>query len=376
MALNKIRSFSFILILATIIPTLLIWFAFYFNLPRHLGFPSTTLETIYANYDGPNYMIIAKCGYDKDCIRQSYSLPIPLEYYPAHFPGFPIVIKYFSFFVNTPKAMLLATLFGSLLLTLVSFRFFKLFLNPQKSFWLALIFIFFPARLFATRLVGAPETWFISLILLSIIFFRKKSFFVSAIFAALAQAFKSPGILLFVAYGLIFLVDYFKTKKFNYHYLYYLLVPLTVLVIFYVYYLQTGDFLAYFHSGDNIHLFLLPYSVFISNRSWINTIWLEDVLYLILLGLIGVSKLYRRYKFNLVFLFPAIFLLATIFVAHRDISRYISPIYPFILVAFSRYLTKKPIRYLFLILFPAIILYSLNFLIGNTAPLSNWAPYL
>lgn len=376
MVLNKIRSYSFILLLATIIPTLFIWFAFYFNLPRHLGFPPTALETIYANYDGPNYMIIAKCGYNKDCIRQSYSLPIPLEYYPAHFPGFPVVIKYFSFFVNTPKAMLLATLFGSLLLTLVSFYFFKLFLNPQKSFWLALFFIFFPARLFATRLVGAPETWFISLILLSVIFFRKKSFFLSAIFAALAQTFKSPGILLFAAYFLIFLVDYSKTRKINYHYLYYLLVPLTSLGIFYVYYLQTGDFLAYFHSGDNIHLFLLPYSVFISNRSWINTIWLEDVLYLILLALIGVSKLYRRFKLNLIFIFPAIFLLATIFVAHRDISRYLSPIYPLMFVAYSKYLTKKPVKYLFLILLPAIILYTINFLIGNTAPISNWAPYL
>ncbi|MCX6726401.1 MAG: hypothetical protein NTY75_01130 [Candidatus Shapirobacteria bacterium] len=375
MNFTKYRPY-FLLLLATIIPALFIWYGFYLNLPKSLGFPPTTLETIYANYDGPNYMIISKCWYNQDCIRQSYSLPIPLEYYPAHLPGFPLVIKYFSLFVNTPKAMLLATLFGSLLLTLVSFQFFKLFLNPRKSFWLAILFIFFPARLFITRLVGAPESWFISLILLSVIYYRQKSFFISAIFAALAQLFKSPGILLFATYGLIFLIEFFKTRKINFNFAYYLLIPLTVLGIFYVYYLQTGDFLAYFHSGDNIHLFLLPYSVFISNRSWINTIWLEDVLYLILLGLIGVSKLYKKFKMSIIFIFPALFLLATIFVAHRDISRYLSPIYPFIFVAFSKYLTKKPFKYLFLILFPAIILYTINFLIGNTAPITSWAPYL
>lgn len=365
-----------LLILATIIPTLFIWYSFYLNLPKNIGFPETSLETVFANFDGPNYMIISKCWYDKSCIGHSYSLPQPLEYYPAHLPGFPIVIKYFSLFTTTPKAMLLATLLGSLLFTLVSYSFFKSYLSPQRSFWLSLILIFFPARLFVLRLVGAPETWFLSFILLSLIFFRKKSFLVSTIFASLSQIFKSPGIILFAAYGLSFLIELFKTKKVNFKYIYYLLVPISALVIFYVYYLRTGDFWAYFHSGDNIHLFLMPYSVFISNHSWINTIWLEDVPYILFFALIAVTKLYKKFKLKPLFIFPALFTLATIFVAHRDISRYISPVYPFMFLIFSRFLTRKTIRWLFLILLPASILFAINFLIGNIAPISNWAPYL
>jgi hypothetical protein len=365
-----------VLSLVTVLTSLFFWFSFYLSLPQKLGFPATKLETIFANYDGPNYMVVTKCGYSKSCIAAHFSLPIPLEYYPAHLPGFPLLIKYFSLYTTTPKAMLVATLLGSIFLTLVSFYFFKTFLKPKISFYLALLMIFFPGRLLILRLVGAPETWFIGLTLLSIIFFYKQKYFFSALMAALAQIFKSPGILLFAAYGLIFLLNFLKTKKINWHFIFYLLVPVSALIVFYVYYLQTGDFWAYFHSGDNIHLGFLPYVVFISNHTWINTIWLEDVLYIYLLAYIGVARLYKKFKFNLVALYPLIFTLAAVFIGHRDISRYIAPVYPFMFLAFSKFLAKKNVKWIFLLLLPAIILYTVNFLIGNTAPIADWTPYL
>ena len=365
-----------LLLLITFLSTALIWFGFYKNIPENLGFPATTLETVIANYDGPNYMIVAKCWYQKDCIAQSYSLPQPLEYYPAHLPGFPLLIKYFSFFTNTPKAMLLATLFGSLLFTLTSFYFYKLFFKEKTAFWLAFLTIFFPARLFVMRLVGAPETWFLSFILLSIIFFKKKNFLFSAIFAALSQLLKSPGIILFVAYFIIAFIDYLKTKKLNTNYLFYLLIPLTVLGIFYFYYLQTGDFFAYFHSGDNFHLTPFPYQVFVSTRTWINTIWLEDVIYVFALCFFAVAKLWKKYKLDIVFIFPLLFTLANVMVAHRDVSRYMIPVYPFVFLAFGKKFASSKIRLIFFLLIPAVVLYALNFIIGNTAPITTWEPYL
>lgn len=369
-------SKTLVLILITVFTSAFFWYSFYLNLPQKLGFPATNLETIFANYDGPNYMIIAKCGYQKSCIASHFSLPIPLEYYPAHLPGFPLLIKYFGLYTSTPKAMLLTSLLGSLFLTLVSFKFFQLFLKPKTSFYLSLLMIFFPGRLLILRLVGAPETWFIGFTLLSIILFYKQKYFFSALMAALAQIFKSPGILLFVAYFIIAVLNYLKTKKINWHYLSYLLIPLSALLVFYVYYLQTGDFWAYFHSGDNIHLGFLPYSVFVSNHTWINTIWLEDVIYIYLFALIGVLRLYKKYKFNLVAIYPLLFTLAAVFIGHRDISRYIAPIYPFMLLIFSKFLVKKNIKIIFLIILPAIIFFTVNFLIGNTAPIADWTPYL
>jgi len=229
------------------------------------------------------------------------------------------------------------------------------------------------------RLVGAPETWFIALTLLSIIYFKRRRFFFSSVFASLAMLLKSPGVLLFAAYGISALIEYLSTRKIIpliKKYFSYLLIPATLIGIFYFYYLQTGDFWAYFHSGDNLHLGFLPYLVFISNHTWINTIWLEDVIYIYFLVIVGVIRLYRKFRTDIIFIYPLIFLLAAIFVAHRDISRYISPAYPFMFLAFSKFLTAPKNRFIFIILLPAAILFAVNFLIGNTAPISDWTPYL
>jgi Gpi18-like mannosyltransferase len=370
MDFNK-YSRHFVLLLVTAALSISIWFAFYFHLPTRIGFPDTSLETVFANYDGPNYMVIAKCGYQKSCIASKFSLPQPLEYYPAHFPGYPLLIRYFSLYLTTPKAMLLSTFLGSLFITLVTFVFFKQYLNPKTAFWLTLVSIFFPARMMVLRLVGAPETWFIGLILLSLILYRRQQYWLSAVAAALSVLFKSPGILLFAVYGIMAL----KNRSLIKH-LPYLLLPLTAIAIFYFYYLETGDFFAYFHSGDNIHLNALPYLVFISNHTWINTIWLEDVIYIYLIAFYGVYRLFKKYKLNEITLFASIYTLAAVFVAHRDISRYIAPVYPFLFLAYYRLLNRKSFRVILLLLAPALILFAVNFLVGNTAPIADWTPYL
>ena len=367
------------LVCLTILTSMLFWLIFYLNIPEKIGFNNVTLETIFANYDGPNYMVIAKCGYNKDCIGPNFSLPQPLEYYPAHFPGYPILIKFFNNFTTGPKAMIYATLFGSVFLSLILYELLKLFLKPSKSFWLTIVFLFFPARFFVLRSVGAPETWFLATTLASIFFFKKEKLWLSAIFAAFAQFFKSPGILLLAAYGVIAIRDLVVTKDFGTvlkKYFPFILVPLSIVFIFYIYYLQTGNFWAYFQSGDNFHLNFLPYLVFISSKSWINTIWLEEIIYIFLFAMYGVYRLIKKYKFDIIAIYPLIFGLATLFVAHRDISRYISPIYPFLLLAYHKQLNRRSVKIILILLIPAIVLYGINFVSGNIAPISDWTNYL
>ncbi|MDP4009738.1 MAG: hypothetical protein Q8P53_02000 [Candidatus Shapirobacteria bacterium] len=369
----------YVLALITLTSTLLFWFIFYKNIPSKIGFPNVTLETVFANYDGPNYMVISKCGYDKNCIGPNFSLPQPLEYYPAHLPGFPLLISALNLFTTGPKAMLFSSLLGSIILSLVSFEFFKMFMKESKAFWLAALLIFFPARLFVLRQIGAPESWFIFSTLASIIYFKNKKYFLAAVFAAMSQLFKSPGILLLISYGILAIYELIKTKNLAQvlkKYWAFVLMPLTVLGIFYFYKLETGDFWAYFHSGDNFHLNKLPYLVFISTKSWINTIWLEDVVYIYLLALYGVYRLIKKYKFDIIAVYPVVFTFATLLVAHRDISRYIAPVYPFLFLAYKNPLTKTYFKVVFLLLLPAIILYAINFVVGNVAPIANWAPYL
>ena len=376
----------FILIASTVAISLVFWLIFYFNVPQKIGFGPTSLETIFANYDGPNYMVISKCGYNKNCIGPNFSLPQTLEYYPAHLPGYPFLINFFSNFTTGPKAMLITTLLGSIFLTLIFYDFLKLFLSEKKAFYLSLLLLVFPARLFVLRQIGAPETWFLATTLASIVCFKKNKILPSAIFAALSLTFKTPGILLFVAYFVMAIYELVKSKDLPAgrqglfavikKYCLYLLGPITLLLIFYLYKIQTGDFFAYFHSGDNFHLNKLPYLVFISTKSWINTIWLEDIIYIFLFAIYGVYRLIKKYKFDIIVIYPLIFTLATLLVAHRDISRYIAPIYPFLFLAFQKKLTNKPLKIIFLLLIPAIVLYAINFVVGNVAPIADWGPYL
>ena len=378
MYFTKFKS-QFKLIALTILFSVFFWFIFYFNVPGKIGFNNVSLESVFFNYDGPYYMVISKCGYNKDCIGPNFSLPQPLEYYPAHFPGYPMMITLVSNFISTPKAMLLVTLVGSIFLSLILFEFFKLFINEKRAFWLSVLFLFFPARFFVLRQIGAPETWFLATIIASIFYFKKGKYFPAAFFAAFAQCLKTPGILLFASYGIIAIYELIKNKNFLSvfkKYFWFILTPITILAIFNLYRIQTGDFWAYFHSGDNFHLNALPYLVFISTKSWINTIWLEDIIYLYLIAIYGVYRLFKKYKFDIVAIFPAVFTLAILFVAHRDISRYIAPVYPFLLLAFSKFLSKKSLKIIFIILFPAILLYAINFVAGNVAPIADWAPYL
>lgn len=368
-----------ILIFITIFASSFLWFLFYKNVPGKIGFGTVSLETVFANYDGPNYMVVSKCGYVKNCIGPKFSLPQPLEYYPAHFPAYPLLIKFFNLITTGPKAMLFVTLLGSIFLTLIFYEFLKLFVKEKKAFWLSILFIFFPARFFVLRSIGAPETWFLATTITSIFCFKKQKYFLAAVFAALSQVFKSPGILLALSYFILAIYELVKTKKLNLvikKYWSFLLVPLTVLIVFYVYQIQTNNFWAYFQSGDNFHLNNLPFLVFISTKSWINTIWLEDIIYIYLLGFYGVYLLIKKFKFNVVTIYPAVFFAAALFVAHRDISRYIAPVYPFLFLAFQRILNKKPVKIIFLILIPAIILYAINFIVGNTAPIADWTNYL
>ena len=371
-------SHHFALAALTIIFSVIFWFIFYFNIPGKIGFNNVSLETVFFNYDGPNYMVISKCGYNKNCIGPNFSLPQQLEYYPAHLPGYPILINFVSNFVSTPKAMLLVTLFGSIFLTLILFEFLKLFIKEKIAYWLSILFLFFPARLFVLRQIGAPETWFLASIIASIFYFKKGKYLVAALFAALAQTLKTPGILLFASYGIMAIYELIKNKNFITvfkKYFWFILTPITIFAIFSLYCLQTGDFFAYFNSGDNFHLNQLPYLVFISTKSWINTIWLEDIIYIYLIAIYGVYLLFKKYKFDIITVFPAVFTLATLFVAHRDISRYIAPVYPFLLLAFAKFLNKKSLKIIFIILIPAILLYAINFVAGNVAPIADWGAF-
>lgn len=383
--MKKISKDLILLIIAAIASTFLIWLPFAFSWGKGM-------LTVFANYDGPNYIVIAKTLYQPELIRQAYSLPIPLEYYPAHFPGYPLLIRILDPFMPGTWAMLLTTLMTTILAASIFYLFIKKFRLSKKPLWLSILFLFLPARWLVVRSVGSPEPLFIFSLLASFYFFKsaltsasqnilsKKKiitldFLLAGIFGALAQITKTPAILLFITYGVWLTYLAIKRKKIYYQAWPLLLIPLSALGVFIFYYLQTSNFLAYFQSGDNFHLVFPPFQAFATGRNWLGDFWLEDMVYVYLVGALTLVLLFKQKLYDLA-TFTTIFFTATLFVAHRDLSRYSLPLMPFALIAFAPFLEKKEFRIAFLIILPAIYFYTLNFILHNTAPIADWSPYL
>lgn len=383
-----------ILLLVNIFLVLLIWLPYTLKLPSFYGLNfSQGMEAIYQNYDGLEYVVIAKTFYQPGLVYQF--APQPPSYYPSHFPAYPTLIALFAPFIGFVKSMLFVSLLFTILSSVAFYFLLKDFKLTSQPLWLSILFLILPARWLVVHSVGSPEPMFIFFVITAFYFFKKYLdtntwgfVWVSAILAALAQATRPPGILLFFAFliypAFLFIKkswghkintsDILSAIKLKLRLSPYLLIPLTLLGVFYLFHINLGDFWGYFHSGDNIHLTFPPYQVFNANQFWVGSIWLEDIIYIFVLGfLAGVTLL--KGSFAPAGIFVLTYLTASIFVAHRDISRYVLPIFPFALIAFEKVLVSKEFKIVMAIVFLAIYLYSQNFLLNNTAPIADWSAY-
>lgn len=369
----------FVIALMAIIPTILIWLPFFAKLDKFWNIPLSPqgMATIVSNFDGPLYIVAAKTLYSPELIAKSYQFPLTNEYYSAHFPMFPLLIKTFAPIFGHPYSMLLVTIASSILALYFFNQHARQYLDKNNALWLTFIFAIFPARWLIVRSVGSPEPIFLASILASTYFFGKQKYLLAGLWGLLAQTTKSPAILLFVAYSLQIFVEHIKNIKglFNLKYLSLLLIPFGVILVFTLYYVQTGDFWVYFKSGDNMHLFFPPFQIFNSSEPWVGTFWLEEVIFIYLIGILGIYKLYQE-KLTTYFYFALVFIVPLFFVAHRDLLRYSLPVVPFLILGFREYLLKKEFKVALFILIVPIYLYSLTFISQNTMPISNWAPFL
>ncbi len=377
--MNTKISKLFILGLITIIPTILIWLPFFIRLSSfwNIPLPQAGMATIVSNFDGPLYIIASKTLYNPDLIEKNYQFPLTNEYYSAHFPLYPILIRILAPVLGSPYSMLFITVTSSFLALFFFYKHARELLSSNNALWLTFIFAILPARWLIVRSIGSPEPFFIAMILASTFFFTKRNYWLAGIFGLLAQMTKSPAILLFIAYGLEIFISNIKNlkglevKK----YLPLLLMPFGIFLVFLLYKFTYGDFWVYFKSGDNMHLFFPPFQIFNYSTSWVGTFWLEEILFIYLFGILGVYKLYVE-KLSTYFYFGITFFIPLFFVAHRDLMRYTLPLIPFLLLGFRENLIKKEFKFAVLILIIPIYLYSLAFISQNTMPISNWAPFL
>lgn len=384
--IKKIKGFLPITLLS-LLPTLAIWIPFYFRIEKFWNIPLSRagMATIVSNYDGPLYIVVAKTLYNAGLIKELFQFPLPVEYYAAHFPLFPALIRLVGTITGLPYGMLLVTVLSSILALYFFNKFIKQYVDEKEAMWLTFVFAIFPARWLIVRSVGTPEPLFIATLIASVYNFQNKKYWKAGIWGAIAQAVKSPGLLLFVAYALMVIAPSLKklattsvnkwVKSINFKAYPILLIPLSLLGVFAIYSQVYGDFFAYFKSGDNIHLLFPPFQVFNYSAPWVGTFWLEEIIFIYLIALYGLIRLIREKYYTLAW-FVGVFFVSIIFVSHRDVLRYSLPILPFLFPAFAKTLTNKDFKLIIAFLIIPIYLFSLAFISQNVMPISNWNPLL
>lgn len=375
-----------ILVLVTTAITLAVWLPHILRLNFYgLNF-SEGFNTIYRNFDGIEYIIIGKTFYNERAIA---ALPqeLPHTYYASHFPFYSLLILVYGLVLGLLKSMLFVSVLSTIAAAITFYFLVRDFKLTSQPLWLSFVFLCLPARWVITHSVGSSEPTFIFFTLAAVYYFlkfehRKDYLFIaiSGLFGLLAQFTRPPGILLFVSLGIyilwknynnnlgLFVKNIIKSIK---SYLPLTLIPLGLLSIFLMYQYVYGDFFAYFHSGDNIHLGFPPFQIFNSNQYWVGSIWLEDIIYIYILGLLAGFMLLKKEILRPAGIYVLTFMTASLFVAHRDISRYVLPVFPFALIAFEKVLVSREFKIVLGILGIGIYLYAQNFLLQNTSPYPN-----
>lgn len=378
-----------VVILLSLIPTFAVWTPFYLRIPEvwNIPVPSDGMQTVVANYDGPLYIVVAKSLYNKEIITQNFSFNLPYEYYAAHFPLYPLIIRLFSYLTGFAWGSLLATLVTSIFAHIYFFRFIREYVKKDSdALWMTFVFAIFPARWLIVRSVGAPEALFIGACIATLFHFKKKQYLLAGIFGAVAQLTKSPGILLLPTLFLALIFPRFRelvtthnltkwVKSIHLSAVFIALIPLALIAVFFSYQSTFGTFFAYFNSGDNIHLFFPPFQIFDYSQPWVGTHWLEEIIFIYLFGALGLIRLIRQKDWTLVW-FVAIFFTTTLFVSHRDIMRYSLPIVPFLLAGFSKEITSRDFKFVIALLIIPIYLFTMVFIINNQMPIEDWTPFL
>src|SRR5258708_1884804 len=134
------------IVLFTLAMTFLIWIPHIlalhslYNLDFSAGFNS-----IYRNFDGLEYVVIAKSFYNPEIIK---TIPFTLTpaYYASHFPGYSLLILLFSPFLGFLKSMLFVSLTSTIGAAIAFYFLVKNFKLTAQPLLLSLIFLILPAR--------------------------------------------------------------------------------------------------------------------------------------------------------------------------------------------------------------------------------------
>ncbi len=345
-----------------------------FFTPIKFYWPALSFEILWKNFDGPYFLAIASSWYNPVKLKTFWAwLNRTPKYFPAHFPLFPFFIKVFSLLgFSLPTAGFLVSLIFSFLIVFIWIKLYQVIYKKLPPLFYSWMVLLFPPRMWAVTNVISPETLFIFLILSSFFLWLRKKYFLALITAGLTFWTKSPGFFIFAAYGLwLWLIEHKTNLRRTFiDYRSWLIIILGLVAFLgldYFYFRTTGNFWAYFQSGNNIHLFWPPLQVFNPRQVWVGSFWLEDIVLLLTIYAFLLLRRWSKVKRSPLTLFSLLYLSSLFFIAHRDISRYSLPLVPVLLLINPDLLEENNLKtkivlgiYLILTFF-----YSWNFINGN-----------
>ena len=373
-----------ILVLVSLLAAVAFYLPFWVQTGPVLGVPFNhdDISVVQRHWDGPLYTVVAKTFYSPDSNVYEWWPNLPSDpvrnYYAAHFPGYPAVIKVLSFPFGYLNGMLVANVIISTLATLALYLFLREFKLSDAPFWVALAFIFLPTRFFLYRYSGSTEPLFLLLLIMSMYFFKREQFIWCGVMGALAVLTRSVGLLLFCVYALLLVWSAVSvvrqspwSLRIDFPQLLNLawlgLIPLALVGVGLLFQQQYGDFWAYLHTNATVEPEWPPFRS-VSTFS----IWSEGSLYAYFLTGAGIALLWRRGHYDMA-LMSVVFFGPTLFLAHHDITRYILPTAPFaIFVAYERFIGTVPFRAALGVMLLGIYIYGWSALYANQAPLENF----
>lgn len=377
----------FAVILAALVSLVIFWAPFLVKAESFWGisFSGHGMETIVQNFDGLNYLAIAKTVYDPTLLSRDFAgFANPPIYYSAHFPLYPLMIRFFDVFVSGPQALIASIVASNVLLAVGLYFFFStLIANKKLALTLAMVALFFPARMLSVRSVGSSEPLFMFFVLSSLAMTFQSRYWWASILGSMAVLTRSPGIFLYGAYMVAILASYqTDLRKMITKALPYTLMPLALIALFAFYGQTFGNFWAYFNSGSELHpVFFPPFMIFSNAQKWITDMWREDILYMYLMYGVGISLYLKQIglKCGLEKLasggYGVVYGLILLLISHRDLARYALPIAPIALLGFAPFLNGKATKWLWVIVIP-IYLLGWQFVASNVQTISDWTSLL
>lgn len=274
-------------------------------------------------WDGPNYVYVAKTLYNIPRNNPwSRHFHYPNYYFACHLPGFPLVIRFFSFFFMNSYWIgdILAILFCSCL-SYYSFRRLLIIYNcVEDPKWTTILYLCIPIRNLLYHNVGASEPLFLSYCYLTFIFYKIDKRFMMFLTLCGACLTRIEGLAIVGTIGLCYLIrfDIFGC----------IITSLSTFIyatLSFIHKKKFGTYKAYFKFNSGLIRLKPFYALFDFSKKLDLIPHLNSILLLDFCMLGGILILYSISVPMAIF--STVYLLYSSMLVHDDVYRYILPGY-------------------------------------------------